>query len=153
MPLFSERTELCLLLNKLNFKQILQVHDGVSKNYKNLKVQLPKNSHETSSTSSPSSQNTNDENTMLLTKAEHYCVENLKLVHIDKLDSPLGATIRNRECSIVIGRIVKGGAADLSGLLHEEDEILEINSIPVRGKTINEVSDMLVSTTLSWYSS
>jgi len=45
----------------------------------------------------------------------------------------------------VIGRIVSGGAAQQSGLLHEEDEILEINNIPVRGKTINDVCDMLVN--------
>lgn len=80
----------------------------------------------------------------LLDKARHYAVENLKLVNIEKIDAPLGATIRNRDGSIVISRIVVGGAAQRSGLLHENDEILEINSIPVRGKTINDICDMLV---------
>lgn len=86
-----------------------------------------------------------EESELLLSKSKHYGVDNLKLVKIHKADAPLGATIRNRDDSIVIGRIVKGGAAEMSGLLHENDEILEINTIPVRGKTINEVCEMLVS--------
>jgi MAGUK p55 subfamily protein 5 len=69
------------------------------------------------------------------------------LVNIEKADAPLGATIRNRDGSIIIARIVVGGAAEQSGLLHEEDEILEINSIPVRGKTINDICDMLANLT------
>ena len=32
-----------------------------------------------------------------------------------------------------------------SGLLHEGDEILDIDGIEMKGKDINEVSDMLVS--------
>ena len=66
-----------------------------------------------------------EEGRFLLSKAQHYAVDNLKLVNIEKPDAPLGATIRNRDGSIVIGRIVVGGAAEQSGLLHEEDEILE----------------------------
>lgn len=55
-----------------------------------------------------------------------------------------GATVRNEGESVIIGRIVKGGAADKSGLLHEGDEILEINGTDVRGKTIGEVCDFMV---------
>ena len=86
-----------------------------------------------------------DEGRFLLKKAQYYCVDNLKLVNIEKVDAPLGATIRSRDGSILISRIVIGGAAQKSGLLHENDEILEVNSIPVRGKTINDICDMLVS--------
>lgn len=85
-----------------------------------------------------------DEGKFLLKKAQYYSVDNLKLVNIEKPDAPLGATIKSRDGSIVISRIVIGGAAQKSGLLHENDEILEINSIPVRGKTINDICDMLV---------
>lgn len=85
-----------------------------------------------------------DEGRFLLSKAQHYCVDNLKLVNIEKADAPLGATIRNRDGNIIISRIVVGGAAHQSGLLHEDDEILEINNIPVRGKTINDICDLLV---------
>lgn len=51
--------------------------------------------------------------------------------------------------SVIISRIVKGGAAEKSGLLHEGDEVLEINGIEIRGKDVNEVFDLLVS----WYRS
>ena len=45
---------------------------------------------------------------------------------------------------MIISRIVKGGTADKSGLLHEGDEILDINGTEMKGKDIDEVSDMLV---------
>lgn len=59
-----------------------------------------------------------------------------------------GATVRNEMDSVIISRIVKGGAAEKSGLLHEGDEVLEINGIEIRGKDVNEVFDLLVSWTL-----
>lgn len=59
-----------------------------------------------------------------------------------------GATVRNEMDSVIISRIVKGGAAEKSGLLHEGDEVLEINGIEIRGKDVNEVFDLLVSCTL-----
>lgn len=49
--------------------------------------------------------------------------------------------------SVVVSRVVKGGAAESSGLLNEGDEILEINGIPIRGKHVNEVHDLLVRIT------
>jgi MAGUK p55 subfamily member 5 len=54
--------------------------------------------------------------------------------------------VRNEGESVVIGRIVKGGAAEKSGLLHEGDEILEINGTDIRGKSINDVCDLMVCT-------
>lgn len=148
--------ELCLLLSKLNIKTILQTHDTISCEYYtkfddysviNDNVGSTTSQQHISSVTNDavdSNSQINDESSLLLSKAEYYCVENLKLVNIDKAEAPLGATIRNIDGSIVIGRIVKGGAADLSGLLHEDDEILEVNGVPVRGKTINDVSEMLV---------
>lgn len=47
--------------------------------------------------------------------------------------------------SVVISRIVRGGAAEKSGLLSEGDEILEINGVEIRGKDVNQVFDILVS--------
>uniref|UniRef100_A0A672LRP6 Protein PALS1 n=1 Tax=Sinocyclocheilus grahami TaxID=75366 RepID=A0A672LRP6_SINGR len=70
--------------------------------------------------------------------------ETVKIVRIEKAkDIPLGATVRNDMDSVVISRIVKGGAAENSGLLHEGDEILEINGVEIRGKDVNEVFDIL----------
>ena len=59
-----------------------------------------------------------------------------------------GATIVNDNEEILIGRIIKGGMAEKTGLLHEGDRILEINGMDVTGKSIDELSDMLVSTLL-----
>lgn len=55
-----------------------------------------------------------------------------------------GATVKNDGESVLISRIVKGSIADQSGLLHEGDEILEINENGIRGKTINDVSEFMV---------
>ncbi|XP_030626801.1 MAGUK p55 subfamily member 5b [Chanos chanos] len=70
--------------------------------------------------------------------------ETVKLVCLEKArDMPLGATVRNEMDCVIVSRVVKGGAAERSGLLTEGDEILEINGLPVRGKNINEVHDIL----------
>lgn len=58
-----------------------------------------------------------------------------------------GATVRNEGDSVIIGRVVRGGAADKSGLLHEGDEVLEVNGIEMRGKSVNEVCDLLSAMT------
>lgn len=50
--------------------------------------------------------------------------------------------------SVIISRIVRGGAAERSGLLSEGDEILEINGVEIRGKDVNQVFDILVSSSL-----
>lgn len=41
--------------------------------------------------------------------------DTVKIVRIDKSSDPLGATVKNEDGSVVIGRIVKGGAAEKSG--------------------------------------
>ncbi|MEQ2193991.1 hypothetical protein XENOCAPTIV_020265 [Xenoophorus captivus] len=77
-----------------------------------------------------------------------YLGETVKLVRLQKArDTPLGATVRNDLDNVVVSRVVKGGAAERSGLLSEGDEILEINGIPIRGKHVNEVHDLLVTIT------
>ncbi|XP_037341835.2 protein PALS1-like [Pungitius pungitius] len=70
--------------------------------------------------------------------------ETVKIVRIEKAqDIPLGATVRNEMESVVISRIVRGGAAERSGLLSEGDEVLEINGVEIRGKDVNQVFDIL----------
>ncbi|TWW71667.1 MAGUK p55 subfamily member 5-A [Takifugu flavidus] len=70
--------------------------------------------------------------------------ETVKIIRIEKAkDIPLGATVRNEMESVVISRIVRGGAAEKSGLLSEGDEILEINGVEIRGKDVNQVFDIL----------
>lgn len=77
-------------------------------------------------------------------RVAQYGGETVKIVRIEKArDIPLGATVRNDVESVIISRIVKGGAAEKSDVLHEGDEVLEINGIEIRGKDVNEVFDLL----------
>ncbi|KAJ2951709.1 hypothetical protein O0L34_g13871 [Tuta absoluta] len=69
--------------------------------------------------------------------------ENIKVIKIEKTNEPLGATVRNEGDAVVIGRIVRGGVAEKSGLLHEGDELLEVNGVPMRGKSVHEVCQVL----------
>ena len=67
------------------------------------------------------------------------------LTRTDACHCSQGATILNDGEAVVIGRIIKGGMAERSGLLHEGDEILEINGNDIRGKSVNEICDFMVS--------
>ncbi|XP_008215834.1 MAGUK p55 subfamily member 7 isoform X1 [Nasonia vitripennis] len=82
--------------------------------------------------------------------------ETVKIVQLVKSDEPLsdtgiepimGATIKTDEQTgkIVIARVMHGGAADRSGLIHVGDEIHEVNGISVEGKTPNDVLKILQS--------
>ncbi|XP_071499356.1 protein PALS1-like isoform X1 [Diadema antillarum] len=73
--------------------------------------------------------------------------ESVKIVKLEKTGEPLGATILNNDDAIIIGRIIRGGMAEKSGLLHEGDEILQINGEDVTGKSVNEISDLMASLT------
>lgn len=72
---------------------------------------------------------------------------NIKIIKIEKTNEPLGATVKNEGEAVMIGRVVRGGAAEKSGLLHEGDEVLEVNGLEMRGKTVNEVCDLLSTMT------
>ncbi|CAG5043433.1 unnamed protein product [Parnassius apollo] len=69
--------------------------------------------------------------------------DQIKIIKIEKTNEPLGATVRNEGEAVIIGRIVRGGAAEKSGLLHEGDELLEVNGVSMRGKSVHEVCQVL----------
>ncbi|XP_055550786.1 protein PALS1 isoform X5 [Wyeomyia smithii] len=69
--------------------------------------------------------------------------DHIRIIQIEKSSEPLGATIRNEGEAVIIGRVVRGGAAEKSGLLHQNDEILEVNGIEMRGKSVNDVCALL----------
>nr|AAX89405.1 PAR-6 [Phallusia mammillata] len=46
---------------------------------------------------------------------------------------------------IFISRLVQGGLAEMTGLLAVNDEVLEVNSIEVNGKSLDQVTDMMVA--------
>jgi len=60
--------------------------------------------------------------------------------------------VKSEGDAVIIGRIVKGGVAEKSGLLHEGDEILEINGVEIRGMSINDVCDLMVCSTVITFS-
>ncbi|XP_011192751.2 MAGUK p55 subfamily member 7 isoform X3 [Zeugodacus cucurbitae] len=81
--------------------------------------------------------------------------ETIKIVQLVKSNEPLsgaqsaepivGATIKTDEETgkIIIARIMHGGAADRSGLIHVGDEVIEVNGINVEGKTPGDVLSIL----------
>lgn len=72
-------------------------------------------------------------------------------------DRPLGFYIRDgtsvrvtpqgleKGPGIFISRLVPGGLAEGTGLLAVNDEVLEVNGIEVTGKTLDQVTDMMVA--------
>jgi partitioning defective protein 6 len=46
---------------------------------------------------------------------------------------------------VIICRLVPGGLAESTGLLGVNDEVLEVNGIEVAGKTLDQVTDMMVA--------
>ena len=83
-------------------------------------------------------------------------VRRVKLVK-QSSDRPLGFYIRDgtsvrvtpygleKVPGIFISRLVPGGLAEGTGLLSVNDEIIEVNGIETLGKTIDQVTDMMVA--------
>ncbi|XP_019624648.1 PREDICTED: MAGUK p55 subfamily member 5-like isoform X6 [Branchiostoma belcheri] len=117
----QDAEELAHILNKPNVGGLLLAHDRVA-----AREVLPPNPDDG-----------------IIERASQYTEDTVKIVRIDKSQEALGATVRNEGDAVLIARIVKGGAAEKSGLLHEGDEVLEINGKEVRGKSVNEVCDMM----------
>ncbi|XP_001601910.1 partitioning defective protein 6 [Nasonia vitripennis] len=74
------------------------------------------------------------------------------------LDKPLGFYIKDGESyrvgptgaiekvpGVFISRLVPGGLAEGTGLLAVNDEVLEVNGIEVAGKTLDQVTDMMIA--------
>ncbi|XP_030758930.1 MAGUK p55 subfamily member 5-A-like, partial [Sitophilus oryzae] len=120
--------ELATLLTGYEFEGLMVAHDGVAST-------LPPDS-----TSPPPQPPLG---LPAIRSSRYGSEDNIKIIRIEKTTEPLGATVRNEGDAVIIGRVVRGGAAEKSGLLHEGDEILEVNSIEMRGKSVNAVCDIL----------
>ena len=58
-----------------------------------------------------------------------------------KNNEPLGATAKiGDDGSLTVARIIKGGAADRSGLIHINDRIIEVNGVRAKKSNV-EVRD------------
>jgi len=120
-------TELAAILRKESLEGLLYVHDKLAERYCLL--------------------NSLGEEDVILDRVSHYAEPNIKVVKLEKTSEPLGATVKNEGEAVIVGRIIRGGAADRSGLLHEGDEILEVNEVELRNKNVNEVCDILARMT------
>uniref|UniRef100_A0A8P4JXJ2 MAGUK p55 subfamily member 7 n=1 Tax=Dicentrarchus labrax TaxID=13489 RepID=A0A8P4JXJ2_DICLA len=71
--------------------------------------------------------------------------DSVKIVSLVKTKEPLGATIKRDKSTgaIVVARIMRGGAADKSGLIHEGDELKEVNGVPLEHRKPKEVLSLL----------
>ncbi|XP_061613011.1 MAGUK p55 subfamily member 3-like isoform X3 [Phyllopteryx taeniolatus] len=114
--------ELLLLLSTPHLKAVLSAHDTVAQ--KNFDPVLP-----------PLDVYVDDE-------LEE---ESVKIVRLVKNKEPLGATIRRDEATgaVIVARIMRGGAADRSGLVHVGDELREVNGNLITHKRPDEISRIL----------
>ncbi|XP_069021293.1 MAGUK p55 subfamily member 3 isoform X3 [Embiotoca jacksoni] len=121
-PMSTEEKELLHLLMSPHLKAVLSVHDTVAQ--KNFDPVLP-----------PLPDDFEDE-------LEE---ESVKIVRLVKNKEPLGATIRRDEATgaVIVARIMRGGAADRSGLVHVGDELREVNGVSVIHKRPDEISQLL----------
>ncbi|XP_047232243.1 MAGUK p55 subfamily member 3-like isoform X2 [Girardinichthys multiradiatus] len=121
-PLQDDERELLLLLNMPHLKAVLSAHDIVAQ--KKFDPVLP-----------PLPEDLNDE----------FEEESVKIVRLVKNKEPLGATIRRDEATgaVIVARIMRGGAADRSGLVHVGDELREVNGNLITHKRPDEISQIL----------
>lgn len=70
----------------------------------------------------------------------------MRIICLVKNQQPLGATIKKDEETgeIVIARVIHGGLADRSGLLHPGDLLVEVNGSPVVGLEPEEIIQILI---------
>ncbi|KAL1264378.1 hypothetical protein QQF64_004733, partial [Cirrhinus molitorella] len=115
-----EIRELVKLLSKPHIKSLLSVHDTVAR--KSYDPELP-----------PLPDDIDDEE------------DSVKIIRLVKNKEPLGATIKRDEQTgaIVVARIMRGGAADRSGLIHVGDQLKEVNGISVDDKKPEEIIRIL----------
>ncbi|XP_058476815.1 MAGUK p55 subfamily member 3-like isoform X4 [Solea solea] len=118
----EDERELLLLLNTPHLKAVLSAHDTVAqKNFDPVLPPLPED------------------------LAEDLEEESVKIVRLVKNKEPLGATIRRDEATgaVIVARIMRGGAADRSGLVHVGDELREVNGNLITHKRPDEISQIL----------
>ncbi|XP_068161518.1 MAGUK p55 subfamily member 3 [Antennarius striatus] len=118
----DDERELLQLLSTPHFKAVLSAHDTVAqKNFYPVLPSLPED---------------------VVDDLEE---DSVKIVRLVKNKEPLGATIRRDEATgaIIVARIMKGGAADRSGLVHVGDELREVNGNLITHKRPDEISQIL----------
>uniref|UniRef100_A0A3P8PZH6 Membrane protein, palmitoylated 7b (MAGUK p55 subfamily member 7) n=1 Tax=Astatotilapia calliptera TaxID=8154 RepID=A0A3P8PZH6_ASTCA len=117
----EEVKELLALISKPHFQSLLHVHDAVAqRDFEPVLPPIPDDALE-------------DEE------------DSVKIVSLVKTKEPLGATVKRDTSTgaIVVARIMRGGAADKSGLIHEGDELKEVNGVPLEHRKPKEILPLL----------
>ncbi|XP_077470574.1 MAGUK p55 subfamily member 7-like isoform X3 [Stigmatopora argus] len=120
----DEVKELFTLFSKAHFKCLLHVHDAVAQSdYEPLLPEVPDG---------------------IIDDEE----DSVKIVSLLKSKELLGATIKRDQSTgaIVVARVMRGGAAHKSGLIHEGDELKEVNGISMEHKKPKEILPLLAHT-------
>ncbi|XP_069367926.1 MAGUK p55 subfamily member 7-like isoform X1 [Paralichthys olivaceus] len=117
----DEVKELVALFSKPHIKSLLFVHDAVAQ--RDFEPSLP-----------PVPDDVREEDE-----------DSVKIVSLVKTKEPLGATIKRDKATgaIVVARIMRGGAADKSGLIHEGDELKEVNGVSVENRKPKEILPLM----------
>ncbi|XP_015784327.1 MAGUK p55 subfamily member 5 isoform X3 [Tetranychus urticae] len=144
-PESSEAAELLEILTKFELEGLCFAFDRIVSTVKDYELSPATTSHQ----AVKNDQEVKMEMEMEMEDLNCELNSNVRVVRIEKSTcEPLGATVRNEpDGRVIIGRIVKGGAAEKSGLLHEGDEILEVNGIEMKGRNVNQVCDLLAEMT------
>ncbi|XP_077415096.1 MAGUK p55 subfamily member 7-like isoform X6 [Vanacampus margaritifer] len=117
----EEVRELFALLCKPHFKGLMCVHDAVAqRDYEPTLPQVPNG---------------------IIDDEE----DSVKIVSLVKTKDPLGATIKRDQSTgaIVVARVMRGGAAHKSGLIHEGDELKEVNGFSLDRRKPKEILPLL----------
>ncbi|XP_027140663.1 MAGUK p55 subfamily member 7 isoform X2 [Larimichthys crocea] len=117
----DEVKELVALFSKPQFKSLLSVHDAVAQ--RDFEPTLP-----------PMPDDVLEEDE-----------DSVKIVSLVKTKEPLGATIKKDKSTgaIVVARIMRGGSAYKSGLIHEGDELKEVNGVSLEHRKPKEILSLL----------
>ncbi|XP_061549831.1 MAGUK p55 subfamily member 7-like [Phycodurus eques] len=113
--------ELFALFSKPHFKSLLYIHDAVAQ--RDYEPTLPR---------VPDGIIDEDD-------------DSVKIVSLVKTKEPLGATIKRDQSTgaIVVARVMRGGAAYKSGLIHEGDELKEVNGVSLDRRKPKEILPLL----------
>jgi MAGUK p55 subfamily protein 5 len=65
--------------------------------------------------------------------------EDATIVYLQRTNRPLGCTIYKQGEAVFVGKLLKGCDAELSDVLREGDELLEVNGVPVSGRSTDEI--------------
>ncbi|XP_061151428.1 MAGUK p55 subfamily member 7-like [Syngnathus typhle] len=117
----DEVKELFALFCKPHFKSLIFVHDAVAqRDFEPTLPQVPEG---------------------IIDDGE----DSVKIVSLVKTKEPLGATIKKDQSTgaIVVARVMQGGAAHKSGLIHEGDELKEVNGVSLDRRKLKEILPLL----------